>query len=334
LSAALERVLRDLPFLAPLRPDELVRVAARFRCESVPAGQSLLLDDESPELLMVLRGQLSVTTSALAGQPAETITLWRGDSLGDVALASGQGSRGTLTALKATELARLDAAGLREVMAEFPIVALPLVETVAQELRFKDALIRELGEIEALGLSGRELEGALSVRRQALRQHGTHILRRAIDAVYREVVVARGREPAFWMLLGFTASLVAARAVVGGILHYHLEKQMFALVHAPGQANPMHLHHFNYGLLLVAAAGLGSFLPSTRQWSRLLPALFGIGAGLILDEWALIWNLNPNYYQGLSYMAAAIVFAVLMQVVLFQRFWTSWARRLIARFSP
>ena len=334
MSAALERVLRDLPFFAALRPDELVRVAARFRCESVPAGESLLLDESGPELLTVLRGQVSVTTSALAGQPPETIKLWRGDSLGDVALASGLGSNAAITALAAVELARLDADALREVMAEFPIVALPMVETVAQELRFKDALIRELGEVEALGLSGRELEGALSVRRQALRHHGTHILRRAADAVYREVVVARGREPAFWMLLGFSVALLVARLVVGGILRYHLEKQMFALVHTPGQANPMHLHHFNYGLLLVAAAGLGSFLPSTRHWSRLLPALFGIGAGLVLDEWALIWNLNPNYYQGLSYVAAAIVFAVLMQVVLFRRFWTSWARRLIARFSP
>src|SRR5262249_38164447 len=162
------------------------------------------------------------------------------------------------------------------------ILAVPLVEAVAQELRFKDALIRELGEIEALGLSGRELEGALSVRRRTLRKHGTRVLRRAADAVYREVVVARGREPAFWVLVGFTGSLLAARLVVGGILRYHLEKQMFALVRAQGEANPMHVHHFNYGLILVALAGLGAFLPAARQWTRLLPAMFGIGAGLIL----------------------------------------------------
>ena len=86
--------------------------------------------------------------------------------------------------------------------------------------------------------------------------------------------------------------------------------------------------------MLVAAAGLGAFLPITRQWARLLPTLFGVGAGLIFDEWALIWNLNPNYYQGLSYAAEAIGFAALMQVVLFRRVWTSWARRFAGRFSP
>jgi CRP-like cAMP-binding protein len=333
MPAALERVLRDLPFFAPLRPDELVRVAARFRCVSLQPGESLTLYPSSPELVTVLSGRAVATTSTLRGQPVETVDLARGDSLGDVALASGQGYAATITALGPAEIASIGEAGLREILAEFPIVALPLVENVAEELRFKDSLIRELGEIEALGLSGRELEGALSVRRRALRHHGTHVLRRAADAVYREVVVARGREPAFWMLLGFTASLLLARLVVGGILRYHLEKQMFALVHAPGEANPMHLHHFNYGLVLVAMAGLGSFLPATRRWARLWPALFGIGAGLIFDEWALIWNLDPNYYQGLSYVAAAIFFAFLMQVVLFRRFWTSWARRFAVRFS-
>ncbi len=44
MSAALERLLlRDLPFFAQLRPDELVRVASRFRCASLTTGESLLL---------------------------------------------------------------------------------------------------------------------------------------------------------------------------------------------------------------------------------------------------------------------------------------------------
>jgi hypothetical protein len=64
-----------------------------------------------------------------------------------------------------------------------------------------------------------------------------------------------------------------------------------------------------------------------------LPVLFGIGSGLIFDEWALIWNLDPNYYQGLSYWAAACFFALLLQVVLFRRYWATWARRALARFS-
>jgi len=334
MPAALERVLRDLPFFAPLRPDELVRAAARFRTAILTAGEGLIFDEDSPEFVAVLQGEVVVKSSALAGQPTETVFLAPGDCFGDVALAAGRGATVTLMALEEVEIARLDERGLRELLAEFPILALPLVEAVAQELRFKDSLIRELGEIEALGLSGRELEGALSARRQTLRRHGTRVLRRAADAIYREVVVARGREPAFWMLLGFTGALTAARLVVGGILRYHLEQQMFALVRAPGQANPMHLHHFNYGLLLVAVAGLGAFVPATRQWKRLLPALFGIGAGLIFDEWALIWNLNPDYYQRASYVAAAMVFAGLALAVLFRRFWASLAQRALERLAP
>ncbi len=179
LSAALERVLRDLSVLRRAAPRRRTGQGsgASSAASGKPAGESLLLDESGPELLTVLRGQVSVTTSALAGQPPETITLFRGDSLGDVALASGLGSNAAITALAAVEGWRdLDAERTARGHGRVPDRgAADGAETVAQELRFKDALIRELGEIQALGLSGRKLEGALSVRRQALRHHGTRI---------------------------------------------------------------------------------------------------------------------------------------------------------------
>ena len=54
------------------------------------------------------------------------------------------------------------------------------------------------------------------------------------------------------MLVGFSSSLGGARLVVALILKYGLEKQLFALV--PGNdPNPMHVHHFNYGLIVAAS---------------------------------------------------------------------------------
>ncbi len=218
-------------------------------------------------------------------------------------------------------------------------MAVPLVETVAQELRFKDSLIRELGEIEALGLSGRELEGALSVRRRALRHptQDAHPERRAADAVYREVVVARGREPAFWMLLGFTGALLAARgSVVGGTLRYHLEKQMFSSsCTRRAKRIPCTCITSTHGLLLVEWPVSDFSLAGDPPVVVAAAGGLGIGAGLILDEWALIWNLNPDYYQGLSYWAVAYrPRAAACRWSLFRRFWTSWGRRaLIARVA-
>ncbi len=327
----LERALRDLPFLAPLRPDEIARAASRFRTQLLALGQTLQL--ESPQLCLVLAGSVQIVTAPLPGQEPQEDVLRSGDTFGDVALATGRPQPAVLTARGTAEVAFLDAAGLDSLIHEFPAVALPVCEAVAHELRFKDSLLRELGEIEALGLTGLALEGALSVRRGRLLDRGLRIARRAAGAVYRETVVARGREPAFWMLLGFLVSIAGARLTVGTILRYHLESHLFALVKGDMGGNPMHLHHFNYGLILVSVAGLANLLPRARQLARVWSALFGVGAGLIFDEWALIWNLDPNYYQPLSLLAAAGVGALLLQLMLFRRYWSAVLRRVWAWWS-
>lgn len=328
-----ERALRELPFLSGLRPDEVVRAARHFRRETLAAGGARPTGESGAELLLVLAGAVEVLTAPLAGQERVSAVLRAGDHFGEIALATGRPQPATITARAESELARLDSAGLAALFDEFPAAAVPVCAQVAEEVRFKDGLIRELGEIEALGLTGAELEVALRARRRRLRGRGARIVRRAAAAAYREVVVERGREPAFWMLLGFLGSLAGARLVVGLILKYHLQEKLFALVKGAQDANPMHVHHFNYGLLLVILSGVMAFLPQTRRLIRLVSVVFGIGAGLVFDEWALIWNLDPNYYQSLSYFAAAGFAALLLQLAMFRRFWAAVLRRYGGRFA-
>jgi hypothetical protein len=129
------------------------------------------------------------------------------------------------------------------------------------------------------------------------------------------------------MLSGFIVSMSGARLVVALILKYHLEKQLFALV--PGHdPNPMHVHHFNYGLVLIGVSGLAALFPFGRRALRVLAFAFGVGCGLVFDEFALFWNLNPEYAQSLSLIAAAIMVSVLLQLTYFGRFWAAVARRL------
>ena len=89
----------------------------------------------------------------------------------------------------------------------------------------------------------------------------------------------------------------------------------------------MHVHHFNYGMILVGLSGLAALFPFGRRALRLLAFTFGVGLGLIFDEFALIWNLNPEYAQSLSLIAAAIAATVLVQVTYFRTFWMALARR-------
>ena len=84
---------------------------------------------------------------------------------------------------------------------------------------------------------------------------GARVTRLSPAAIFQRLVTSRGAEPPIWMLSGFLVALGGARLVVHLILKYGLEKRLFALV--PGKdPNPMHVHHFNYGLILICAAGV------------------------------------------------------------------------------
>ena len=55
--------------------------------------------------------------------------------------------------------------------------------------------------------------------------------------------------------------------------------------------------------------------------------MFGLGAGLVFDEFALFWRLDPEYAQELSVIAAAMAAAVLLQLTYFRSFWGALVRR-------
>ena len=76
-----------------------------------------------------------------------------------------------------------------------------------------------------------------------------------------------------------------------------------------------------------ALSGLAALFPFGRRALRLLALAFGFGCGLVFDEFALFWNLNPEYAQTASLVAAAAAAAVLVQLVWFRRFWGAVARR-------
>jgi hypothetical protein len=93
------------------------------------------------------------------------------------------------------------------------------------------------------------------------------------------------------------------------------------------------MHHFNYGFALVVLTGLLAFFPGSRRTLRVLAAAFGVGLGLVFDEFALIWNLDPNYYQPLNYWAQALLAAVLVQLVYFRRLYADSLALVLTRFG-
>jgi CRP-like cAMP-binding protein len=323
-----ETILCSLSIFENLRKDEVGRLARHFQTARMTAGETLSFgggDVASARMMVVTFGLVRLDVTSSSGPLASTLE--PGDRYGDVALLTGVAHEAKVTARRETQIATIDRAGMDAILAEFPSVALPLAAELARELRVKNQILRELLEIHAAQLSEEQLAAAIRGRRRALATRGARVARLSPRALFRSLVAERGAEPPFWMLTGFILSMSGARLVVALILKYKLEKQLFALV--PGHdPNPMHVHHFNYGLILIGASGLAALFPFGRRALRVLAFAFGLGCGLVFDEFALFWNLNPEYAQQLSLIAAAIMVSVLVQLTYFRRFWAALGRRL------
>ena len=325
-----ESILGSLSFFERLRADEIARVAQRFACHDLAAGEIVQVEPTvgAQRLVVVIEGHVAVAVES-RGRTLRSV-LAPGDRHGDVALLAGLARRATLTANGPVRIATLDRAGLDSVLAEFPVIALALADEMAREVWFTNDLLRQLHEVWAERLSPDQRVAALEGRRDALQHRGARVTRLSTRALFRRLIVDPGGEPPFWAMLGFALSLSGARLVVALILKYGLEKRLFALV--PGNdPNPMHVHHFNYGLVLIAVAGLAALFPFGRRALRSLAFGFGVGAGLVFDEFALFWHLNPEYSQAMSLYSAGIAFIALANLAFFRRFWVAAARRLLLR---
>lgn len=81
----------------------------------------------------------------------------------------------------------------------------------------------------------------------------------------------------------------------------------------------VHLHHLVWGIWLMLAGGaLGFALFDSSGWREVAAAVFGIGAGFTIDEFALWVYLEDVYWaeEGRASIDAAVIAAVLMVMVL------------------
>jgi hypothetical protein len=118
---------------------------------------------------------------------------------------------------------------------------------------------------------------------------------------YEHYVYGAGREPLFFVLLAFLFTFAAVRTYtrVGRLRGW-----------GSGSVQGVHLHHFVPGIVcsLAAATVIIAFRPGPGAM-LVLSALFGVGAALTLDEFALILHLDDVYWthEGRSSIEAALM---------------------------
>jgi len=90
----------------------------------------------------------------------------------------------------------------------------------------------------------------------------------------------------------------------------------------------LHVHHMVFGIALLLIASL---LDLANSFRRVRAVVFGLGAALVLDEFALILNLADVYWapQGRESIDAVVLFGALLAVVTFGGgFWAAAWREL------
>ena len=142
---------------------------------------------------------------------------------------------------------------------------------------------------------------------------------------YQRIFVDTGRAPAIWMLIGFLVTFAVTRGITRRI-HAKAAGESQRPAGQRGAISDIyiggvHIHHQVWGILLVLATGLLQFRYSPRTpWAEVLAALFGAGAALTLDEFALWFNLDDVYWtrSGRKSIDAILVGGALGAVLLLQ----------------
>ncbi|WP_329386460.1 hypothetical protein OG625_27910 [Streptomyces sp. NBC_01351] len=128
---------------------------------------------------------------------------------------------------------------------------------------------------------------------------------------YRNIVEP-GKLPMLLALLAFVTSFLVTRVITRMI---RAGKGPFRNV-TPGG---MHIHHVVPGVILVIIGGFGAVGSARHGFGAGLSAvIFGLGAGLVLDEFALILHLDDVYWseEGRKSVEVVVLTAALVALVL------------------
>ncbi|MFI9647606.1 hypothetical protein ACIHAA_15085 [Streptomyces sp. NPDC052040] len=124
-------------------------------------------------------------------------------------------------------------------------------------------------------------------------------------------IVEPGKLPLLLALASFVLTFVVTRVVTRLI---RAGRGPFGNVSARG----VHVHHVVPGVVLVVVGGFGAFSSRHGPGAGVCAILFGVGAGLVLDEFALILHLDDVYWtdQGRKSVEVVAITAALVGLLL------------------
>lgn len=131
-----------------------------------------------------------------------------------------------------------------------------------------------------------------------------------LGVLLHDALPDRPRRRMFLASVSFFVTFLGVRLLVMSITHH---VGPFGWVTFDGK----HIHHLVWGILILLLVGYALLAeidsgttPTAIFWSRLLSILYGVGAALTLDEFALWLNLANVYWspQGRESIDAVLLF--------------------------
>jgi hypothetical protein len=149
-----------------------------------------------------------------------------------------------------------------------------------------------------------------------------------IADLYRHHIVAAGKQNQLLVLICFLVTFTVVRVITHAIRAGRL-RRVFRNVQTSGG---LHIHHLVIGILLLLVTGYVSTGIDPDRHRGLLAALFGVGAALTLDEFALWLRLKDVYWtrQGRASIDAVVIAATLAALgILGRSFWVAVVERIV-----
>lgn len=131
---------------------------------------------------------------------------------------------------------------------------------------------------------------------------------------YQHEIVDAGKQPLAFLFLGFVVTFLFIR--------FSTRMIRAQVKWWPGNVSPggLHVHHVVFGIVLMLVAGAGGFsrIGDERPFAEIFGALFGVGAALVLDEFALVLHLRDVYWseQGRTSVDAVFLAAAVFGLLL------------------
>ena len=150
---------------------------------------------------------------------------------------------------------------------------------------------------------------------------------RRVDDLYQRDIVDADKVPQFLILISFLLTFLAVRFIT----HSIRDKRFHRIFRNVSGKDGRHIHHLVWGILLLLITGYLALAFDPDRVRELLAILFGIGAALTLDEFALWLNLEDVYWakQGRSSVDAVIIFATVIGIFMLGiQFWIDVGREI------